>query len=417
MSTKKAHAIRLTYSIIHSPIRYPNLLSPEQAYILAHLTTDVRTLLLNPPATPTLDYWLVARQIQARQKAREKLPNWYAHPELTFPAALSVEQASSEQTATYKASLVSGALLVDLTGGMGVDAAAFAERVDRVIYVERNAELAQLTAHNLRALRHDNIDFIAGDGLDQLARLSTPADWVYLDPARRDEQGGRVVQLADCEPDVVQNLPALLAKSHRLLIKTAPLLDIDATLRQLPTTQAVHVVAVQGEVKETLFVLGRQPVPPADVQMVAVNLRDNSPDNQLFIYRRGDESVAPVALSDPLTYLYEPNAAILKAGAFRLVGHRFGLAKLAPHSHLYTSHALVADFPGRTFRVAAICKPDRAELRRHLPGLQANLTVRNFPETVARLRQKLTLREGGHTYIFATTFANNDKRLLVTYKS
>ena len=391
-------------------------MSPEQDYILAHLTTDVRALLLNPPAMPKLDYRLVAQQIQARQKAREKLPNWYAHPDLVFPAALSVEQASSERTAAYKASLVSGELLVDLTGGMGVDAVAFAGRMDRVIYIERNATLAEQTAHNLRALGQSNIDYLTGDGLDQLANLSAAANWAYLDPARRDDQGGRVVQLADCEPDVLKNLPMLLAKADQLLLKTAPLLDIEATLRQLPTTQTVHVVAVQGEVKETLFVLGQQPVSAADVQMVAVNLRDDTTKNQAFAYRRGDETIAPVTLSDPLTYLYEPNAAVLKAGAFRLVGYRFTLAKLAPHSHLYTSHALVDGFPGRIFRVEAICKPDRVALRNLVPGQQANLTVRNFPETVARLRQQLHLREGGNTYIFATTFANNDKRLLVTQK-
>ena len=389
---------------------------PEQAYILAHLTADVRALLLNPPARPALNYRLVAEQIQARQKAREKLPLWYANPDLVFPAALSVEQASSEQTAVYKASLVSGELLVDLTGGMGVDAAAFTGRIDRVIYVERNAELAQLTAHNLRALGHANIDCRTGDGLDQLASLPTPADWAYLDPARRDDRGGRVVQLADCEPNVLDNVPVLLAHAKQILLKTAPLLDIEATLRQLPTTRAVHVVAVLGEVKETLFVVGQAPVNAEGVQLIAINLRGESIDSQLFTFLRGEEATAPVTLADPQTYLYEPNAAVLKTGAFRLVGQRFGLSKLAPHSHLYTSETLVAGFPGRTFRVMAICKPDRAELRTILPDQQANLTVRNFPETVARLRQKLALREGGNTYIFATTFANNDKRLLVTQK-
>ncbi|MBO0935769.1 SAM-dependent methyltransferase [Fibrella sp. HMF5335] len=390
--------------------------APEQAYILTHLTADVRALVLNPPAQPKLDYRLVAEQIQARQKAREKLPHWYANPDLIFPAALSVEQASSEQTAAYKASLVSGELLIDLTGGMGVDTAAFAGRMNQVIYVERSNVLTAIAAHNLRALGHATIDFITGDGLDQLARLSIPADWAYLDPARRDDRGGRVVQLADCEPDVLNQLPLLLAKANRLLIKTAPLLDIEATLRVLPTTQAVHVVAAQGEVKETLFVLGQTPIASTDVQMTAVNFRDIPLDNQVFTYKRGDESSAPVALSNPLTYLYEPNAAVLKAGAFRLVGQQFGLAKLAPHSHLYTSRELVAAFPGRVFRVEAICKPNRAEVRKILPSQQANLTVRNFPETVARLRQTLALREGGNTYIFATTFANNDKRLLVTQK-
>ena len=382
-----------------------------------NLTVDVQSLLLRPPTGGvSLHLREVADQIQARQKARHKLPSWYANPNLTFPPPLSVEQASSERAAAYKASLVSGNVLADLTGGMGVDTVAFARNMTRVEYVERTQSLAGLTAQNLPLLGINNVSVNAGDGLDWIVAQPGPLDWLYLDPARRDNRGGRVVGLADCEPDVLTYLPMLLNKAQNILLKTSPLLDIDATLRQLPSTRAVHVVAVQGEVKETLFLLGREQVPTAAVQMVAVNLRDIG-DAHLFSYQRGDEASAPVTLADTQTYLYEPNAALLKAGAFRLVGDRFGLAKLAPHSHLYTSDELVADFPGRVFKVDAVCRAERKSVMSNVPGQQANLTVRNFPQPVDVLRKQLGLREGGDIYVFATTFRNGDKRLIVTHKA
>ena len=395
----------------------PTLTPAERAFILANLTANVQALLLRPPAgTSGLTLRAVAEQIQARQKARYKLPVWYAHPDLTFPPPLSVEQASSERAAAYKAALVSGNRLADLTGGMGVDSAAFARTMNWVDYVERTPLLAELTGQNLPLLGVGNVSVYTGDGLDWLRSQLEPLDWTYLDPARRDECGGRVVGLTNCEPDVLTYLPMLLGHSQNVLLKTSPLLDIEATLRQLPTTRAVHVVAVQGEVKEVLFVLGQANIPGNDVAMTAVNLPETT-DNQRLTYRRGEEVTAPVALADPLTYLYEPNAAVLKAGAFRLVGHQFGLAKLAPHSHLYTGNSTHPHFPGRVFRVDAVCRADRKSITEHVPDGQANLTVRNFPETVDMLRKKLSLTEGGSVYIFATTLKNSDKRLIVTHKA
>ncbi|WP_375445507.1 SAM-dependent methyltransferase [uncultured Fibrella sp.] len=393
------------------------LTKDDRDFIASHLTADVQSLLLRPPAgSAGLHLREVAEQIQARQKAKSKLPSWYANSGLTFPPPISVEQASSERTAAYKASLVSGDNLADLTGGMGVDTAAFARTMNRVDYVERTQPLAEITGDNLALLGLHNVSVHTGDGLDWIASQPAPVDWLYLDPARRDDRGGRVVGLADCEPDVLTYLPMLLSKARHIVLKTSPLLDIDATLRQLTTTRAVHIVAVQGEVKETLFVLGQPNVPSADVTITAVNLRENG-DQPPFTFRRGDEATAPVTLADPQTYLYEPNAALLKAGAFRLAGARFGLAKLAPHSHLYTSDELVAHFPGRIFTVDASCRADRRSVQANVPGNQANLTVRNFPQSVDVLRKQLGLREGGAIYLFATTLRNGDKRLIVTHKA
>ncbi len=395
------------------------LSSVEQGFIRAHLADDVRTLLLR--AQPAdLDIRKLAAQIAARQKAQEKLPTWFANDELIFPPALSVEQASSEQTAQYKASLVGGKILFDLTGGMGVDTWAFARRVEQVAYIERNDDLAQLAAHNLPLLGATNVSVITGDGLAILNKQEATAelaDWVYLDPHRRDATGGKVVRLEDCEPDVSQpgTLASLFGKTNRILLKASPLLDIHLAIRQLMgTVAAVHVVAVQGEVKEVLFILENQRIDIGEVSFHTSNLTGNTTVSLNFYWH--EEPAATVRLGDPQTYIYEPNAAVLKAGAFRLAGARFGLKKLAPHSHLYTSDDLQRDFPGRIFSVLQVIKPDAKTLRSLIPDLKANLTVRNFPQTVAELRKKLSLRDGGDIYILATTLLNGDKRLLITKK-
>ncbi len=391
-------------------------LSPaERLFIQDHLTDDVRALSLRPQAAG-IDTKKVIAQIAARQKGREKLPTWYANDALLFPPALSVEQASSERTAQYKASLVSGTMLIDLTGGMGVDTWAFAQRIDRVVYVEQQPDLAMLATHNLPVLGATNVDVQTGNGLALIDHFAQAADWIYLDPHRRNEQGGKVVRLADCEPDLSRpdTITALLKKGNRLLVKVSPLLDIDSTVRSLFSVEAVHIVAVQGEVKEILLTIGQQPVSASSVEVVAINLTTTG--NTVFRFRKGDEAGSNVRLSDPQQYVYEPNAAILKAGAFRLVADRFDLAKLAPNSHLYTGSELKSDFPGRAFRLEHVIKPDRKQVESILPTMKANLTVRNFPQSVADLRKKLKLSEGGDTYILATTLQNGDKRLLITKK-
>ena len=396
-------------------------LSPtEKQFLLDHLTDNVSQLVLRPHL-PSVDVRKLAAQITARQKTRDKLPAWYANNDVLYPPPLSVEQASSEPTARYKASLVGGALLLDLTGGMGVDAWAFAQRVGQVVYVERQSELTELAAHNLPLLGAANVLFRTGDGLTLVDQLTQPVDWIYLDPHRRDERGGKVAGLANCEPNMLRAdvLAGLLAKSSRILLKTSPLIDIDAAIRQLTdqgvaTVTTVHVVAVQGEVKEVLFVLGKPNASIYTIEINAVNLLADS--NVVFLFNRNHERVAGVTFGDPQRYLYEPNAAVLKGGAFRLVAARYNLIKLSPNSHLYTSDTLRPDFPGRAFVLEHVSRHDRTALQSLLPTMKANLTVRNFPQSVVELRKKLALQEGGDIYIFATTLLNGDKRLLITRK-
>lgn len=392
-----------------------SLTADERAFVQAHLADDVSTLLLRGIQSAGIDLRKVAAQLTARQKAVHKLPNWYADPDLLFPPPLSVEQASSEVAARYKAGLVSGTTLIDATGGMGVDTRAFADRVSHVEYVERNPLLAELARHNLPRLGGQNITVTTQNGLDFVGQYVGHADWVYLDPARRDAGGGKLVPLADYEPDITEALPMLLAKAGRILLKTSPLIDIDQTMRQLARVEAVHVVAAQHEVKEILFVIGPSVSEPATVPITAVDLTPHG-NGPAFAFTRAEERMAVAPLGDPQRYVCEPNAAVLKAGAFRLVAARFGLEKLAPHSHLYTADGRPEGFPGRVFALEHMIRPDRNELRALLPTMKANLTTRNFPQTVDVLRKKLGLREGGDVYILATTLLSGEKRLLITRK-
>lgn len=397
------------------------LTDAEKSYIRENLTVDVRSLLLRGhPAG--LDVKKLVNQVLARQKTKDKLPAWYTNDNLIFPPTLSVEQASSERTAHYKASLVQGALLVDVTGGMGVDTWAFSRQMGRVVYVEQQPELVELARYNLPLLGVTKAEYRVGDGLRMLEQVTgssqeKKADWLYLDPHRRDAQGGKVVKLDDCEPDISQPgvLDRLLRHTHKILVKVSPLLDIDLALKQLAgRVRTVHIVAVKGEVKELLFVIDNQVVDKVNVKFNTVNLLLDGVIE--FQFRWQEELTATVDFGNPKMYLYEPNATILKAGAFRVIAARFGLIKLAPNSHLYTSDTLKADFPGRVFILQEIIKPDKNTLKKYVPDLKANLTVRNFPQTVAELRKKLALREGGSIYIFATTLLNGDKRLLITQK-
>lgn len=379
----------------------------------------MQQLVLSQSADKSLNIRKMAVQISARQRLRDKLPTWVANSDIIFPLTVPTEQSSSEQTALYKARLVANLApapnhLFDGTGGMGVDTSAFASVATHVTYVERDPELARLAAHNLPCLNRLNVSVLNAQMVTVLADLNPPADWIYLDPARRNERGGRVVRLDDCEPNVVALWPTLMANTTNLLLKTSPLIDIEATLRALPGVQAVQVVAVQHEVKEVLFIAQKNTFSPDNVQVTAIDL--NPTGEEVFTFQRADERTVQITFDTPRTYVYEPNAAILKAGAFRMVAYRFGLAKLAAHSHLYTSNELVNHFPGRTFRLETICKPTRADLQKHIPDMKANLTVRNFPQTVDELRKKLILKEGGNVYIFATTLQNGDKRLLITKK-
>jgi 16S rRNA G966 N2-methylase RsmD len=382
-------------------------------FIEQHQHDDVNTLALKVRQFSDLPMADILRQIGVRQKARGKLPTWLGCLGVVFPVALSLEQSSSETTAHYKAALVSGSTLVDLTGGFGVDAFYFAQQVGHVIHVERNAELSAIAAHNFGQLGAANIVCVNEEAESFLTHLENSVDWVYLDPARRDSINSKVHRLEDCEPDVLRLLPTLLQKSRNVLLKTSPMLDIDLALQQLRSVVKVIVLAMENECKEVLYQLSEEA--EAEPLIMAVNL-DKEGIEFTFSFRRSEERNAEALYSEPLRYVYEPNVALLKAGAFQSLAQRLGLFKLHPHTHLYTSETLLPDFPGRTFHCEKVTKLDKKALLGLLPEKKANITVRNFPMTVADIRKQTGIREGGDVYLLATTDLHNRKVVLVCRK-
>ncbi|TPE44850.1 THUMP-like domain-containing protein [Pontibacter mangrovi] len=388
----------------------------EQEFILSHQHDDVAQLMLQASRYPELPVQELVQQIKARQKAAQKLPTWVQHPQAVFPVALSVEQSSSEETAAYKASLVSGKLLVDLTGGFGVDTYYFARSFAQVTHVEQNPELQEVAKYNFGLLGATNIQSLKSTAEDFLHTFEGKADVLYLDPARRGTRDQKLHLLQDCEPDVLHLLPLLFQKADAILLKTSPMLDIEQALQELAQVAHVWVVALQNEVKEVLYLLQPAAPAPADVPRTAVNLLPKS-EPQLLTFTRAQEEAAAPVFADPQEFVYEPNAAILKAGAYRYLGQHLHLGKLHPNSHLYTSSKLLPLFPGRGFRCLGVSRYNKKELLKHLPQKKANITVRNFPESVAEIRKKTGIREGGHTYLFFTTDMHQKPVVLICEKA
>jgi hypothetical protein len=396
-----------------------------QQWLREHERDEPARLMLQAHLYPHIPLREAVQQLQARQKARLKLPHWYAREGLVLPPPLSVEQASSEETALYKARLIyqrwqekgaaPGGRLADLTGGMGLDSWAFSQHFQQVAYVEQEEALSSLAAHNLQQLGRQNIRIYPLPAQAFLQQQARPLDVLYLDPHRRDDAKNKVVLLADCQPNVVALLPLLQQQGEQVWIKASPMLDIKGALLELQQHPAeVQVVALRGEVKEVLFRLERQQT--ADPQITALNLTADG-GQESFTFTYAEEAAAAPAIGLPQAFLYDAGAALRKAGAFKLPALRFGLSKLHPHSHLYTGPQLLPHFPGRRFRILARLKADKKALRQWLPEGRVHLSVRNFPLKADVLLKKLGLQEGGTHYLFATTLADGKPQLLLCEKA
>lgn len=357
-------------------------------------------------------------QIKARQKAKIKLPEWFENEDVIFPKMLSIEQCSSEITAKFKANLVSGETLIDLTGGMGVDVALMSKKFKKAFYFEQNADLLNVTKYNFEQLGIKNVTFVEGNSVENLSKVipsnfkKIENSWIYLDPHRRDDSGNKVVRLQDCEPNILAIKDLLFEYTDNILLKASPMLDIDLAMLDLGNVSQVYVVAVENEVKEVLFHLEK--TKSEKIILNAVNLTKQHTTTLSF--NKFEEKNASIILGTPKQYLYEPNAAIMKSGGFRYIAQHFDLQKIAPHSHLYTSEELVANFQGRVFKILAVCKVDKKEISKYLSENKANITIRNFPLTVQQIRDKLKLSDGGSEYLFATTDAKNQKIVIVCRK-
>lgn len=394
-------------------------ISPEtQQFIREHLSDNVRTLALQAKKYPDVDMPTAITQIAGRQTAAEKIPSWKEIEDIWYPKHLSLEQCSSEITARYKASLLQGESLTDLTAGFGIDCSFLAAGFQSVTYVERQKELCEIAVHNFPILNLNHITVKNEDGVDHLKAMS-PVDCIFLDPARRNEHGGKTVAISDCEPDVAELEELLLSKANRVMVKLSPMLDLSLALKELRHTQEVHILSVNNECKELLLLLGQEPPaeqnPPEEVPIHCVNLFTKGvQEKQHFVFTREQEQRNECMYTDTLgSYLYEPNTSLLKAGAFRSIATAYPIKKLHPNSHLYTSDVLITDFPGRAFRIINQCSFNKKEIKESLSDLKkANITVRNFPATVAELRKRINLAEGGDTYLFASTLNNGQKILL-----
>ena len=383
-------------------------------FIKKHLKDDVGKLALSK-FPEDVDKQFVIRQIQARQVLSKKLPSWAESDELIFPKRLSLEQCSSELTAEYKSSLVKGKTLIDLTGGMGVDTAFLSDNFEKTFYVEMQEELCEIAKHNFKVL-NKNIE-VVNDKAEHFLTICDEVDCIYLDPARRDEYGRKMVSLHDCSPDVVELHGLLIKKAKTILIKVSPMLDIEMIRKELEDIAEIHVVAVRNECKEIL--IKTQNLRNSELQKLSI-LATDLRENWNFAFSEDEEQSAQWTLADAVgKYLYEPGVACMKAGCFKLLSQRYGLDKLHRNSHLYTSDELVSDFPGRIFEVVNVVPFDKktkkeitSVLVRQQSRLKASVATRNFPLSVDELRKNLGLQEGSEFYIFGTTM-KGDKKVLV----
>ena len=446
-----------------------------QDFIRQHQDDDVRQLAFLGSKYPEVDMPFALDQIRGRKMARVKLPRWASLEGIIYPPHISMEQCSSESTALYKAELAARLLglpasssgtemkaeneieFVDLTGGFGVDFSYIAARLGvKSMYVERQAHLCEAAKENFERLGLKNAIVKNGDGIEILHSFLPKKDdaasaddslgitydqplsllktklglkLIFIDPARRDDAGNKVVSLKDCTPDVTVLQEEMLLKADYVIIKLSPMLDWHRAISELSHVREVHVISVNNECKELLLVLsarnmGDMEASSADGEVKhAGNLRIYCVnDAQSFVCDELDMESSPVRIAPPvleeIQYLYEPNASLMKAGCFGVLSDRYDARMLSKNSHLFVSQAPIEAFPGRSFRIIAISSFNKKELKRHLSGItKANIATRNFPLSVAELRKRLKLKDGGETYIFATTLSDESHVLVITEKA
>ena len=436
-------------------------------FIQEYREKDTRQLALQLARFPYVDMPYALDQIKGWQTARRKLPTWAACDGIVYPPHLSMEQCSSEPTAQYKLNLAMewarrvdhASSMTDLTGGFGVDFSFTSCAFASATYVERNAQLCHMVEHNLPLLGIDNAKVVCADAVDYLSTLDMQT-MIFLDPARRDQHGAKTVMLADCTPDVVQLLPQLLKKSRFTMLKLSPMLDWHKAVEDLQgTVREVHIVSVGGECKELLLVLSEEmeselKVFCADLEAgggfgeaglssgssssscsscssgsscSSLSSEPSSPSHpstpslsaSLFVYTPGSLRPAPNSKlkTQNSKFLHEPNASIMKAGCFDELAAAYGVSPVSRNSHLFLSAEPVDGFPGRSFSIERVTTLNKRELRQALAGIEkANIATRNFPLSVAELRKRLKLKDGGDVYIFATTTAEDEHLLLISHK-
>jgi hypothetical protein len=375
-----------------------------QQYINDNLKSEITKLILKGSPFDDISSQELANQIVAKQKSEKKLPTWFTTQNIYYPPKISIEQTSSEITAEYKSNIVKGDAIIDITGGFGVDCYYFSKLFKQVTHCEINDELSKIVSHNYQKLAINNVATFSGNGFDFLKSTDSNFDCIYIDPSRRSDVKGKVFLLKDCLPYVPPKIDFFFTKANNILIKVSPILDITNTINDLKNVKEVHVVAVNNEVKELLFLLEKEY--NKSIEIKTVNHQKGELQTFNFIHNEN----AQADYSAPLNYLYEPNSAILKSGAFQQIANHTNTFKLHQHSHLFTSELLIT-FPGRTFKIDSVLKYDKKKLKKLLPNNKANFTIRNFPKTVSQLRKETKIKDGGSIYVF---FTKNNKNELIT---
>lgn len=381
-----------------------------QDFIDLHLKSNITQLILKGSPFEEITIQELAHQIVSKQKCEKKLPSWFQTHNIYYPPKLNIEQTSSEVTAEYKSDLISGKTLIDLTGGFGVDSFYFSKRFEEVTHCEINSELSQIVSYNLKQFNNNNIEVISKNGLEYLDETEKYFDAIYVDPSRRSDTKGKVFLLRDCEPNIPDTIDSLFKKSEVLLVKNSPILDITSAINELKFVKEVHIVAVNNDVKELLFLMEKEYRNEIDIK--TINFKKESTQTFNFSYNTINEA----KYSLPKKYIYEPNSAILKSGGFYHITKMYDVFKLHQHSHLYTSEFLI-DFPGRFFKIIEVLHYDKKKIRRLLTDNKANITTRNFPKTVAQIRKELKIKDGGNNYLFFTTNIDNELQCIFCEKS
>ncbi len=372
-----------------------------QSFLRVHENDDEKIFVLKQKEINGIPTSIIAMQLIGRRKAKTKLPTWYKTKGIVYPPTINLEQCSSEATSIYKTQIINSFIscrhkAADITGGFGVDTFFLSSLFESFHYIEPNTELYEITNHNQKQLDAHNIIPHNLSAEDFLNKIDIDLDLVYIDPSRRDEKSRKVYRLSDCTPDISKLQHDLFHKCRFLLLKASPLLDIHQGLREIQFVKRIYVVSVHNECKELLF-LAEQNF-SEEPQIEAVDLYENGKVRSTFPFSFSRERNAIAKSDEPQRFLYEPSASILKAGAFKLIAEKFGLFKLASSTHLYTSSALVPDFPGKTFLIEHL-NPDPKQLSELLPDGQVNVVIRNYPLSTEEIKKKWHLRDGGEKFL------------------
>lgn len=389
--------------------------SKHKSFIDEHEFDDIRKLALQASKYKDINIPFVLKQIEGRQIAKKKIPSWYKLNTIVYPTHLSLEQCSSEPTALYKANMCNECkLFVDLTGGFGVDFSFMSQKFEKSYYVEIKEELTELAHHNFKKLNLENVEIVSSNSELFLKSFKDKINTVFIDPARRSSTGSKTVFIEDCTPNIIDIDSVLNEKVDQTIIKLSPMLDIFQALTKITNITDVHIISVNNECKELLLIKRNINKP---LEFHCVNITDKS-QNIFSFYKDDEQNIDNILFTDNIeSNIYEPNASILKAGGYKSIAYKYNLRKLHPNSHLYTSNIFIENFPGRIFNVIetlTLTKKNISEIQKKYP--KANITVRNFPFSVAEIRKQTKIKEGGDIYIFATTLSNEKKVLILCTK-